>query len=90
MKRIFAVLISGLLASAGALAQDSKMAAPAPATPAATTPSAAAPSADQTKKRHPKKKHKVATAKADAKKTDMSPASEPMAKPMAPATDTKK
>jgi len=40
MKRIFAVLISGLLASAGALAQDSKMAAPAPATatPAPTSP----------------------------------------------------
>jgi hypothetical protein len=100
MKRIVALMISGLVASTGALAQETKMAAPAPAAPAAApAPTTAAPAGEQPakKKQHKKKQHKKVAStktegdatKADAKKSDMKPAAEPMAKPMAPA-DTKK
>ncbi|TMH76855.1 MAG: hypothetical protein E6H52_05515 [Betaproteobacteria bacterium] len=90
MKPIVALMITGLLASGAVLAQDSKMAAPAPA---ASAPSTAAPTGDQPAKKsaHHKRKHKAAIAKTegDTKKSDMKP-SAPMA-PMAPATpDTKK
>ena len=92
MKPIVALMITGLLASTAALAQDSKMAAPAPA---ASAPSTMAPTGDQPTKKsahHKKKKsHKAAMAKTegDMKKSEMKP-SAPMA-PMAPATpDTKK
>jgi len=92
MKPIVALMITGLLASTAALAQDSKMAAPAPA---ASAPSTMAPTGDQPAKKsahHKKKKsHKAAMAKTegDMKKSEMKP-SAPMA-PMAPVTpDTKK
>jgi len=98
MKRIAALMISGFLASAAALAQDSKMAAPAPATPAATSPSGAAPEGDQAtkKKAHratKKKAHKAMTDKTAAAKTegdmkksaDTKSAAAPAATPMAPA-----
>jgi hypothetical protein len=70
MKPIVALMITGLLASTAALAQESKMAAPAPAAPAATTPSAEAPIGEHpaTKKttHHKKKKaHKDSMAKTE-------------------------
>ena len=62
MKPIVALMITGLLASGAVLAQDSKMAAPAPA---ASAPSTAAPTGDQPAKKsaHHKRKHKAAIAK---------------------------
>jgi hypothetical protein len=69
MKPIVALMITGLLASSAAMAQDSKMAAPAPAAPAATTPAAGAPNGDQPAKKtahHKKRKaHKSSMAKAE-------------------------
>lgn len=93
MKRFAALMVSGLLASTAAFAQD-KMAAPAPApaTPAATSPSGMAPAGDTTKKKSShhstkKKTHKTATASTgDTKKS----ADAPAAAPMAPSPDAKK
>jgi hypothetical protein len=91
MKSILALMVAGLLASTAALAQDSKMGAPA----AATAPSAAAPTGDQPAKKmahHKKKKgHKGAMAKAegDTKKSGMAPSTE-SSKPATPPSEMKK
>ncbi len=94
MKQIVALMITGLLASTAALAQESKMAAPAPAAPAATAPSAAAPTGDQPAKKsaHHKKKrsHKSSMAKAEGDtKSGMKPSME-STKPEAASSEMKK
>jgi hypothetical protein len=99
MKPIVALMITGLLASAAALADQPVTVAQAPATPAATAPSGAAPTGDQPAKKqahHKKKTHKSTMAKAptdkaptDTKKSDTKPATE-MAKPATPPSDMKK
>jgi hypothetical protein len=92
MKPIVALMITGLLASSAAMAQDSKMAAPA--TPAATAPSAGAPTGDQPAKKsahHKKKKsHKSSMAKAEGDtKSGMKSSTEPT-KPEAASSEMKK
>jgi len=91
MKPIVALMITGLLASTAALAQDSKMAAPAPAASAPRRCPDRRPTRQEVGHHKKKKSHKAAMAKTegDMKKSEMKP-SAPMA-PMAPATpDTKK
>jgi basic membrane lipoprotein Med (substrate-binding protein (PBP1-ABC) superfamily) len=92
MKSIVALIITGLLASTAALAQDSKMAAPA--APAATQPSAESPTGDQPAKKsahHKKKKaHKSSMAKAEGDtKSGMKSTTEPT-KPEAASSEMKK
>jgi hypothetical protein len=90
MKSLVALMITGLLASAGALAQESKSAAPAPAAPAAAAPSAAAPAGEEPAKKtahHKKKKHK-AVAKTDTDTTKSGAMSTDAAKPAAPAASS--
>jgi hypothetical protein len=65
MKPIVALMITGLLASTAALAQEGK---PAPETPAATTPSGAESNGDHPAKKavhHKRKKHKAPMTKAE-------------------------
>jgi len=99
MKRITMFALAGVLASAAALADESKMAAPKPATPAANATQTAAPApsggeAPVKAKKHHKKHHKPAKAdgamgmgKADDKKADAKPMTE--AKPTAKADEMK-
>ena len=89
MKPIVALMITGLLASSAAMAQESKMAAPA--TPAATAPSAESPSSDQTKKtaHHKKKKSRKQMAREGDMKSGMKSTTEPT-KPEAASSETKK
>jgi hypothetical protein len=93
MKPIVALMITGVLASATALADQPTTIAQAPATPAAATaPSGAAPSEAVKKQAHHKKKVKkttMAKAPGDMKKSDTKPATE-MAKPATPPSDMKK
>ena len=92
MKSIVALMITGVLASATALADQPTTIAQAPATPAATAPSGAAPSEPAKKQAHHKKKAKkttMAKAPGDMKKSDTKPATE-MAKPATPPSDMKK
>ena len=91
MKSLVALLITGLLASAGALAQESKSAAPAPAAPAAAAPSAAAPTGEEPAKKsshHKRKKHKSSLAKAETDTKKSGTTSTDMAKPAAPAASS--
>jgi uncharacterized protein YdeI (BOF family) len=88
MKRILALMISGLMVSTAALAQDSKMNTPGSTT--ATSPSGSGTGAEPAKKMtHKKKKHKSTMAKADGemKKSDTKPTTD-MSKP-APQTTPK-
>ena len=92
MKPIVALMITGLLASTAALAQESKMAAPA--TPAVTAPSAKAPTGDQPAKKaahHKKKKsHKASMAKAEGDTKSGMKSSTESTKPATPSSDMKK
>jgi hypothetical protein len=103
MKRLFALLFSGLVASTAALAGEPKTAAPL-SPPAATpaTPAAGAPTGDTTakpKKHHKKYHHSAAKSEADKmrdRKSEMGSMGDakPVAKSdemkMAPAADAKK
>lgn len=91
MKSIVALMITGVLASATALADQPMTVAQAPA---ATSPSGASPTGDQPAKKqaHHRKKTKkttMATAPTDTKKSGAKPATE-MAKPATPPSDMKK
>jgi hypothetical protein len=90
MKTIVALMITGLLASTAALAQESKMAAPA--APAATAHSAEAPTGDQPAKKHHKKKktHKASMAKAEGDTKSGMKSSTDSTKPAAPSSDMKR
>jgi hypothetical protein len=90
MKSLIALMITGLLASAGALAQESKSAAPAPAAPAAAAPSAGAPTGEEPAKKaaHHRKKHHRAMAKADTEAKKSGGASSDAAKAPAPAASS--
>jgi hypothetical protein len=85
MKSLIALMITGLLASTGALAQESKSAAPA--APAAAAPAAGAPAGEEPAKKpaHHKKKHHKAMAKAETDSKKSGAMSSDMAKPAAPA-----
>src|ERR1700747_3219784 len=89
MKSLIALMISGLLASTCAMAQDSKMAAP---TAPAAAPSAAAPAGEEPAKKttHKKKKSRRAIAKAgESKKSESKPAAD-AEKSTAPSSEMKK
>jgi len=91
MKPIVALMITGFLASTAALAQESKMAAPA--TPAATAPSAETPTGDQPAKKaahHKRKKHKAPMAKAEGDTKSGMKSSTESTKPATPSSDVKK
>lgn len=91
MKPIVALMITGLLASSAAMAQESKMAAPA--APAATAPSAEPSTGDQPAKKsahHKKKKSRAAMARADAEKKGAAKPSTDAGKPETAPSEMKK
>ena len=96
MKPIVALMITGLLASTAALAQESKMNTPAPASPAASAPSASSPSGDQPTKKTAhhkagkKKSHKASMAKTEGDTKSGMKSSTESTSPAAPSSEMKK